>query len=225
MLSVTVKKVDPFKKSQLMSLKKQLEDWANKNGILIEPQNQILKKRKNLMVAKTFYECGIVVPVDKRTNVGYRQIPETSGKNFYMLHVWGWNILNLVFSFFVFFFLICFFTSANIKKICKKIVESQNLAEQNKNSDALQELVTYVQYANDESDYGMGLELGLDLLAFGGEVFHPTILHLLGVAYELLERKEFFVMLKVNFRPYPIHIFIYLLCLVLVLFVVADTSE
>nr|SVE88199.1 EOG090X0BAY [Daphnia similis] len=165
LLSVIVKKVDPFKKSQLTSLKKQLEDWANKNGIPIEPQNQILKKRKKLMVAKTFYECGIVVPVDKKTKVGYREIPETS---------------------------------ANIKKICKKIVESQNLSEQNKNSDSLQELVTYVQYANDESDYGMGLELGLDLLAFGGEVFHPTILHLLGVAYELLERKEFFVILKAH---------------------------
>nr|SVE77798.1 EOG090X0BAY [Daphnia lumholtzi] len=165
LLSVTVKNVDPFKKSQLMSLKKQLEDWADKNGILIEPQNQILKKRKKLMVAKTFYECGIVVPVDKKTKVGYREIPETS---------------------------------ANIKKICKKIVESRNISEQNKNSDSLQELVTYVQYANDESDYGMGLELGLDLLAFGGEVFHPTILHLLGVAYELLERKEFFLILKAH---------------------------
>nr|SVE70615.1 EOG090X0BAY [Daphnia similis] len=163
LISMTVKKVDPFKKSQLTSLKKQLEDWANKNGILIEPQNQILEKRKKLMVAKTFYECGIVVPVSKKTKVGYRKIPETN---------------------------------ANIKKMCKKIVESQNLVEQNRNSDAIQELVTYVQYANDESDYGMGLELGLDLLAFGGEVFHPIILHLLGVAYELLERKEFFVILK-----------------------------
>lgn len=78
-----------------------------------------------------------------------------------------------------------------------KIRDSSNMEEQNKNSDALQELVTYVQYANDESDYGMGLELGLDLLAFGGDVFHPTILHLLGVAYELLERQEFAAILKV----------------------------
>ena len=54
-----------------------------------------------------------------------------------------------------------------------------------------------LQYANDECDYGMGLELGLDLLAFGGEVFHPTILHLLEVAYDLLERPEFSIILKV----------------------------
>jgi len=43
----------------------------------------------------------------------------------------------------------------------------------------------------------MGLELGLDLLAFGGEVFHSTILHLLNVAYELLGRKEFATILAV----------------------------
>lgn len=98
-----------------------------------------------------------------------------------------------------------FSLSANIKKICKKIVESSNLAEENKNSDSLQELVTYVQYATDECDYGMGLELGLDLLAFGGEVFHPTILHLLGVAYELLEREEFSVILKVNYINFMVY--------------------
>lgn len=74
--------MDPFKKSQLSVIKKQLDDWASKNGILIEPQSQILKKRKKQMVAKTFYECGIVVPVDKKTSVGYRKIPETSGKKF-----------------------------------------------------------------------------------------------------------------------------------------------
>lgn len=30
----------------------------------------------------------------------------------------------------------------------------------------LDELVTYIQFANDECDYGEGIELGLDLLAF-----------------------------------------------------------
>jgi hypothetical protein len=79
-ISARIKKADPFKKSQLATLKKQLEDWANKNDIIIEPQSEILKKRKKLMVAKTFYECGIVVPVDKKTQVGYRKIPETDGK-------------------------------------------------------------------------------------------------------------------------------------------------
>ncbi|VUZ39757.1 unnamed protein product, partial [Hymenolepis diminuta] len=38
------------------------------------------------------------------------------------------------------------------------------------NSVKLDELMTYVQFANDEGDYGQGLELGLDLLAY-----HPSM--------------------------------------------------
>merc|ERR1712071_155261 len=158
-----LKKADPFHKTKLMKFKKQLENWTKENNISME--NVTMKERSKKIVAKTFYQCGIVVPVDKKSQVGYREIPESN---------------------------------ANLKKICKKIMDSKDSAEQDANFDALQELVRYVQYANDELDYGMGLELGLDLLAFGGEVFHSTILHLLGVAYELLERPEFYTILKVH---------------------------
>ena len=38
----------------------------------------------------------------------------------------------------------------------------------------VQEMMTYVQFANDECDYGMGLELGLDLFCHGSHVSeHP----------------------------------------------------
>ena len=47
----------------------------------------------------------------------------------------------------------CYVFSGNLKKMLKKISESQNEDEQNKNSEALQELVTYVQFANDEMDW------------------------------------------------------------------------
>nr|CAG4634993.1 EOG090X0BAY [Alona affinis] len=165
LVSEKLKKVDPFQKTQLANLKKKLEDWAAKNSITIDSSNPKLKQRKKKVVAKTFYQCGIVVPVDSKTDVGYRKIPETD---------------------------------SNIKKICQRILDSKTESEKDKNSDDLQELVTYVQYANDEMDYGMGLELGLDLLAFGGEVFHPTVLHLLSVAYELLERPEYVTILKAH---------------------------
>lgn len=163
LINEKLKKANPFHKTNLVKLKKQLDNWVKEHNIL--SGNKIMKERSKKVVAKTFYQCGIVVPVDKKSRVGYRDIPETN---------------------------------ATIKKICKKIVDSKDSAEQDANFDPLQELVRYVQYANDELDYGMGLELGLDLLAFGGEVFHSTILHLLGVAYELLERPEFLTVLKVH---------------------------
>merc|ERR1712129_30675 len=55
----------------------------------------------------------------------------------------------------------------------------------------VQQLVTWVQYANDEGDPGMGLELGLDLFCHGGQAVEGTAHHLLTVAYELLDREEF----------------------------------
>ena len=51
--------------------------------------------------------------------------------------------------------------------------------------------VTNVQFANDEGDPGMGLELGIDLLVYGGNCLNSTARHLLTVAYELLNREAF----------------------------------
>ena len=54
----------------------------------------------------------------------------------------------------------------------------------------LQEIITLVQFANDECDYGMGLELGLDLFCHDDK-FHDTVRHLLPLAYSLLQREQF----------------------------------
>ncbi|CAH8439852.1 unnamed protein product [Schistosoma turkestanicum] len=63
----------------------------------------------------------------------------------------------------------------------------------------IDELITCVQFANDEGDFGQGLELGLSLLAFHpktqpletANVFNNKIKHLLSVGYALANRKEF----------------------------------
>lgn len=57
--------------------------------------------------------------------------------------------------------------------------------------DELQDIITRVQFANDECDYGMGLELGLDLFLFGHEMFNRKATLLLTLAYELLGRSAF----------------------------------
>ena len=49
-----------------------------------------------------------------------------------------------------------------------------------------------IQFANDECDYGEGLELGLDLFSFTSEdCFHKVILSLLPLAYQFLNRDAF----------------------------------
>ncbi|KAH8853355.1 Histone PARylation factor 1 [Schistosoma japonicum] len=63
----------------------------------------------------------------------------------------------------------------------------------------IDELITCVQFANDEGDFGQGLELGLSLLAFhpkaqpleAANIFNNKIKHLLSVGYTLANRKEF----------------------------------
>ena len=73
----------------------------------------------------------------------------------------------------------------------KKIVDSKTEQQRLSNFDPLQEIIQFVQFANDECDYGEGLELGLDLFANGSPIFHKATRNLLTVAYSLLGRDEF----------------------------------
>lgn len=54
--------------------------------------------------------------------------------------------------------------TATLKKLLSAIVESDEATVKQGKMDTIQEMITYVQFANDEADYGMGLELGHDLL-------------------------------------------------------------
>lgn len=59
---------------------------------------------------------------------------------------------------------------AGLKKICKSIAEARNDEERVKAFGPVQEMITFVQFANDECDYGMGYELGMDLFCYGSHV-------------------------------------------------------
>ena len=53
-------------------------------------------------------------------------------------------------------------------------MEAPSVADRLQAFAPVQEMMTYVQFANDECDYGMGLELGLDLFCHGSHVSeHP----------------------------------------------------
>ncbi|CAG5939016.1 unnamed protein product [Menidia menidia] len=82
-------------------------------------------------------------------------------------------------------------TDAGLKKICKAIAEARNDEERVKAFGPIQEMITFVQFANDECDYGMGYELGIDLFSYGSHYFHKVIRQLLPMAYNLLKRNLF----------------------------------
>jgi len=156
---------DPFLRSKMMAMQEKVKLRVNKfvmeqnsAGLNLERKTVGMKSRDRAKVAVTFHGAGIVVPFDRKTEVGYREIPETA---------------------------------AGLRKILTRVVEAESESEKDRAFDALQELVTNVQFANDEGDPGMGLELGLALLCHGGLALHNTARHLLSVAYELLDREEF----------------------------------
>lgn len=157
--------VDPFTRTKLAGLQEKVKLFSNRliinsdaNGLSLDAKTPSMKLRDRKKVSTTFHGAGLVVPYDKNTEVGYREIPETT---------------------------------TSLKKIFRNVVQAETEEEKNKALDVLQELVTNVQFANDEGDPGMGLELGLDAFTFGGSALHNTIRHLLGVGYDLLDRDEF----------------------------------
>lgn len=60
--------------------------------------------------------------------------------------------------------------TASLKRICKAIVDAPNDEQRLKAFAPIQEMLTFVQFANDECDYGMGYELGIDLFCYGSHV-------------------------------------------------------
>lgn len=57
-----------------------LDDFAKANDIKMDTFPSSLKARNSKVVTKTFHKAGLVVPVDKDTDVGYRSLIETDGK-------------------------------------------------------------------------------------------------------------------------------------------------
>ncbi|XP_066517152.1 histone PARylation factor 1 isoform X2 [Hoplias malabaricus] len=82
-------------------------------------------------------------------------------------------------------------SNAELKMICRAISEAEDDDERMKAFAPIQELITFIQFANDECDYGMGYELGIDLFCFGSQYFYKVINQLLQMAYSLLKRGLF----------------------------------
>lgn len=90
------------------------------------------------------------------------------------------------------------FCAVSFKNLLKKIKDSTTEEERKVNFDPVMELVMCVQFANDECDYGEGLEMGLNIFSYGGEVFHKIVLNLLPLAYQLLGRNEYADVIKAH---------------------------
>jgi len=147
------------KKKRIKDIKAELEARAKAKGHAFDGSKTLLEKaREKKVVAKPFHGVGMVVPFDKKTQVGYRDLNETN---------------------------------SDLKKMFTKWTEATVEKDQEKLFAPIQQILTYIQFANDECDYGMGLEMGLDLFTFGHSKFDDVVSSVLPLAYKLLDRDLF----------------------------------
>lgn len=79
-LSRSEKASNPFKKIKTSNLKSSLHDWAKTHKFTLDKHSPSMQKRNKAAVCKTFQQVGIVVPYDKKTEVGYRPLSENTSK-------------------------------------------------------------------------------------------------------------------------------------------------
>lgn len=81
---------------------------------------------------------------------------------------------------------------------CLKADAPNVKAKKLKAEESIQELMTLTQFANDESDYGMSLELGQCMFSFGDQGLHKYIKNLLSICYALLNRNLYSDIIKAH---------------------------
>ncbi|KYQ54480.1 hypothetical protein ALC60_06627 [Trachymyrmex zeteki] len=72
-----VKTANPFEKTSIIRLHSQLKNFAKQHDVTLEKNTADMRAREKRVVARTFHKAGIVVPYDKKTQLGYRDLAAT----------------------------------------------------------------------------------------------------------------------------------------------------
>ena len=158
-------------RSDLKGFISNLEAHAKKHKFLLDETTPKITARKKKVNCTLLSSLGMVVPCEN--DIGYRPVPFTK----------GWHRLSAVSLTHH-----AFLRVDQFKKECDRFCNSPSEGLRQKAEDELQEVITYIQFANDECDYGEGLEFGLNLFLYGSAKLHSRILMLLPLAYRLLHR-------------------------------------
>lgn len=75
-----MKSANPFEKTSITRLHSQLKNFAKQHNITLERNTAGMRARERRVVARTFHKIGIVVPYNKKTQLGYRDLAATDSK-------------------------------------------------------------------------------------------------------------------------------------------------
>ncbi|XP_015430516.1 PREDICTED: UPF0609 protein C4orf27 [Dufourea novaeangliae] len=160
-----VKLATPFEKTRIGQLQQRLRTYAKERNITLEKMTSSMQAWEKKAVARTFHKAGIVVPYDKKTELGYRDLSVTDSE---------------------------------LKRILNQIEEARTPEEKKAPFSKLEEVIRLATIAADECDFGTCLELGHDLFSSGVSHVHNKAIHMLSLAYTLLQRPQFLEIAKVH---------------------------
>lgn len=152
-------------------MKKRIEDWTSAKGIPLLGGDKI-KARSKLIVCKTFHKAGLVVPYDRKKDLGYRPLLESDA-----------NLRKMLSKF------------NNIDR-AKEKEKFQSLMME------LQALITAANIAVDECDFGTALELALDLFCHGTTNLHEVMKPLFFTGYSMVQRPQYIAIIKVRISEF-----------------------
>jgi len=135
-----------------------ISDVSLKWNIIIERVTYELRERETRCNARTLNTVGISVPI----------VTDSRGAEM------GYRPLEI--------------DDTELEQICADIDTAETDRERLKHFKPLQDILRRVQLANDECDFGMGLEFGTSVFAHGSKYFTKMILKTLPQAYKLLGR-------------------------------------
>lgn len=72
-----LKQANLFEKPSISQLHKRLKEFAQKHDITLQAKTDNMRNREKRVVARTFHKAGIVVPYNRKTQLGYRELAVT----------------------------------------------------------------------------------------------------------------------------------------------------
>lgn len=75
-----LKLATPFEKTRITMLHQKLKSFAKEKKITLEKKTANMQDREKKIVTRTFHKAGIVVPYNKKTQLGYRDLAITDSK-------------------------------------------------------------------------------------------------------------------------------------------------
>ncbi|XP_053670211.1 histone PARylation factor 1-like [Anopheles nili] len=157
--------ITPFNKQNTSAMKKNIEAYCHTKGILLKC-NDKQNIRNKLIVCKTFHKAGLVVPYDRKKDVGYRPLLESDSK------------LRIILS--------------KFDKV-DRTTDKKNFEEAMRE---LQSIITAANLAVDECDFGTALELALDLFCHGSKSLHEIMKPLFYTGYSMVKRPQYIAIIK-----------------------------